>query len=82
MLYRKDSLGSISILDIAGFENLRTNSLEQMCINLVNEKLQSFMNDRIFQLEMAIYEDEGINIDGVHFENNDLTLAMFEEVKL
>ncbi|KAL4229437.1 chitin synthase I [Mactra antiquata] len=69
---------SIGILDIAGFEKLRTNSFEQLCINLVNEKLQNFMNNKIFKLEMDIYKQEGIQLDGIDFKNNEPLLEMFD----
>lgn len=73
---------TIGILDIAGFEKLKTNSFEQMCINLVNEKLQSFMNRRVFTTEMELYKAEGIELDGIHFKNNDDILELFEKVRL
>ncbi|XP_053372896.1 unconventional myosin-IXa-like [Mercenaria mercenaria] len=72
---------SIGILDIAGFEKLKNNSFEQLCINLVNEKLQSFMNRKIFTMELEIYKEEGIQLDGINFKNNDELLAMFETPK-
>lgn len=78
---RSNIAASIGILDIAGFEKLQNNSFEQLCINLVNEKLQSFMNRKIFTMELEIYQSEGVHLDGIHFENNDALLAMFETVK-
>jgi myosin heavy subunit len=77
---RSNISASIGILDIAGFEKLQNNSFEQLCINLVNEKLQSFMNRKIFTMELEIYQAEGVQLDGIHFENNDDLLAMFETV--
>ncbi|XP_053372898.1 uncharacterized protein LOC123560715 [Mercenaria mercenaria] len=72
---------NIGILDIAGFEKLQNNSFEQLCINLVNEKLQSFMNKKIFTMELEIYKEEGIQLDGINFKNNDELLDMFETPK-
>lgn len=77
-----DSSGTIGILDIAGFEQLQTNSFEQMIINLVNEKLQRFMNDRIFKMELEIYEAEGVPVHDIKFENNEIILELFEKVKI
>ena len=71
---------TIGILDIAGFEKLRQNSFEQMCINLVNEKLQYFMNKRVFSTEMEIYKAEGIQLEGITFKNNEDIIELFEKV--
>jgi myosin heavy subunit len=40
---------SIGVLDIFGFEVLKTNSLEQVFINFANEKLQQLYVKYIFK---------------------------------
>ncbi|XP_028723299.1 LOW QUALITY PROTEIN: myosin-15 [Peromyscus leucopus] len=51
----------IAILDITGFEILDYNSLEQLCINFTNEKLQQFFNQHMFILKQEEYKKEGLD---------------------
>jgi len=55
--------GFVALLDIFGFEVFKRNSMEQLCINFANEKLQKLFNDHIFKTEEHIYDKEGIPKD-------------------
>lgn len=50
----------IGILDIYGFEDIQTNSFEQLCINLANEKLQQYFVENVLRAEQDLYKREGL----------------------
>jgi len=52
--------GEVNILDLYGFECLQHNGLEQLMINLANEKLQHLFTDCVIAQELQTYAKEGI----------------------
>ena len=74
---REGGVSEMGILDIFGFENFPNNSFEQMCINLANEQLQFYFNQHIFAWELASYQEEGVEVDRITYNDNQPLLDMF-----
>ncbi|XP_015784423.1 myosin-IIIb isoform X3 [Tetranychus urticae] len=68
---------AVGLLDIFGFENFRTNSFEQLCINIANEQMQYYFNQHIFRWEQQEYISEGIDVELIQFYDNKPVLDMF-----
>ena len=60
----------IGVLDIFGFEVFEVNSLEQLCINYANEKLQYRFIEHIIKAEQAEYAAEGLEWSSIPFSDN------------
>ncbi|XP_017698241.2 myosin-8-like [Phoenix dactylifera] len=74
-----DSKNLIGVLDIYGFESFKTNSFEQFCINLTNEKLQQHFNQHVFKMEQEEYTKEEINWSYIEFVDNQDVLDLIEK---
>ncbi|PQQ00844.1 hypothetical protein Pyn_39723 [Prunus yedoensis var. nudiflora] len=74
-----DSKYLIGVLDIYGFESFKTNSFEQFCINLTNEKLQQHFNQHVFKMEQEEYTKEEIDWSYIEFIDNRDILDLIEK---
>ncbi len=70
--------GTISLLDIFGFESFTVNRFEQLCINYANERLQQKYVGDNFQAIKSEYEDEGINIFDFSLIDNSHVMELLE----
>uniref|UniRef100_A0AAQ4RH87 Myosin IXb n=1 Tax=Gasterosteus aculeatus aculeatus TaxID=481459 RepID=A0AAQ4RH87_GASAC len=70
---------SIGVLDMFGFENLRTNSFEQLCINFSIEKVQCYINRHVFKLEQEDYVSEGIAWRTINYTDNSRCIRLISE---
>ncbi|XP_058504167.1 unconventional myosin-IXb isoform X3 [Solea solea] len=70
---------SIGVLDMFGFENLRTNSFEQLCINYSNEKLQCYINQHIFRVQQEDYVSEGIAWQNIDYNDDSGCIQLISE---
>ncbi|XP_064613384.1 unconventional myosin-XIX-like [Liolophura sinensis] len=65
-----DSRSCIGLLDIYGFESFENNSLEQLCINYANERLQQHYIHHFLKDIQLDYEREGLQWERTDFRDN------------
>ena len=68
----------IGIVDIFGFEVFKVNSLEQLCINFANEKLQALFTKSVFIETLKAYEQDGISADAITYTDNKELIQLFD----
>ncbi|KAJ3623663.1 hypothetical protein Zmor_004340 [Zophobas morio] len=77
-LFSENEIFTIGILDIYGFEKFEENSLEQLCINYANEKLQQLFVSVVFKVEQQVYFEEGIDWSFIKYADNHECIEMME----
>jgi myosin heavy subunit len=70
----------IGVLDIFGFENLKTNKLEQLCINYANEIIQGLLNKILLEDKIKLYKEEQIPIDTIPPKLNSQQIDLVEKI--
>ena len=70
--------GTISLLDIFGFESFKVNKFEQLCINYANERLQQKYVVDNFQAIKLEYEEEGVNVFDFSLVDNTEVMQLLE----
>ena len=68
----------IGVLDIFGFEMFDYNSLEQLCINFANERLQALFNRSVVEEEVKCCREEGVDLPEVTFQVNSGVVDLFQ----
>ncbi|XP_050410532.2 unconventional myosin-XIX [Patella vulgata] len=69
---------TIGLLDIYGFEMFETNSLEQLCINYANEKIQQHYVSHFLKDLQKEYELERIEWSSINYTDNQPCLNILE----
>ena len=68
----------IGVVDIFGFEFYEVNSLEQLCINYTNEKLQQIFTKSVFIQTVQACKEDGIECESIAYTDNAMTIQLFE----
>ncbi|XP_074198742.1 unconventional myosin-XIX isoform X7 [Camelus bactrianus] len=68
----------IGLLDVYGFESFPHNSLEQLCINYANEKLQQHFVAHYLRAQQEEYAVEGLEWSFVNYQDNQTCLDLIE----
>ncbi|XP_039332431.1 LOW QUALITY PROTEIN: unconventional myosin-XIX [Saimiri boliviensis] len=68
----------IGLLDVYGFESFPDNSLEQLCINYANEKLQQHFVAHYLRAQQEEYAAEGLEWSFISYQDNQPCLDLIE----
>uniref|UniRef100_A0A8C2J6C9 Myosin XVI n=1 Tax=Cyprinus carpio TaxID=7962 RepID=A0A8C2J6C9_CYPCA len=68
---------STGILDIFGFEEFQRNGYEQLCVNIVNERIRQFTADVLFQQEQQECLQEGVAVETLRSLGNQTAVLDF-----
>uniref|UniRef100_A0A8B9GMU0 Myosin XVI n=1 Tax=Astyanax mexicanus TaxID=7994 RepID=A0A8B9GMU0_ASTMX len=72
-----DPAFEIGILDVFGFEKFQKNSFEQLCVNMLNERIQQYTAEVLFQQEQQECLQEGIAMETLRSPANQQDPQLF-----
>ena len=67
-----------AIYDIVGFENLETNTLEQLCMNYANERIFQCLNQVVYVDDKELFCTERIFVTNTSFFDNSVTIRLLD----
>ncbi|KAM4047997.1 unconventional myosin-XIX isoform 2-T2 [Anomaloglossus baeobatrachus] len=68
----------LGLLDVYGFESFPQNSLEQLCINYANEKLQQHFVSHYMKAQQDEYASEGLEWSFISYQDNKRCVELIE----
>ncbi|CAM9103141.1 unnamed protein product, partial [Hapterophycus canaliculatus] len=74
----EEAAGTISLIDIFGFESFRRNGFEQLLINYASEKLQQMFIQDVFKSVERLCDAEGIDCAKFMYRDNTTILETLE----
>ncbi|CAM9439674.1 unnamed protein product [Ascophyllum nodosum] len=74
----EEAAGTISLIDIFGFESFRRNGFEQLLINYASEKLQQMFIQDVFKSVEKLCAEEGIDCEKFMYRDNTAILDTLE----
>ena len=70
----------LAILDVYGFENVSSNSFEQLTTNYCNEKLHQLITEVVLKEEQEEYILEGLEWNQITYMDNTIVCDLIEKV--
>ncbi|KAK9764968.1 hypothetical protein K7432_007082 [Basidiobolus ranarum] len=80
-LCHEEQMNFIGFVDMMGFQTPSLDSFTQFCTNFANERLHSFFNHQIFELNNTEYHEQGILVPDTAYFDNSSCIDLFMKPK-